>query len=187
MASSSQQMRIAGAVKTFGVVAALAFAVATPYKRVTAQHSSPVQSSEEGKVTDGLQLLIDTEKDVFVQGEPIVLSFHLKNFRQGAVDTYAQALNAYSIEVIDGSGRRILSEEEERRKQLESTGEAIFTYSGSHSSFKIEPGDEQKHSMDLRKAYSLSPGTTYSVRAKRNMEKSDGNGLVTVVSNRTLA
>jgi hypothetical protein len=70
-------MTIAGAFKTsFGVVVALALAVATPYKRVTAQDPSPVQSSEEGKVTDGLQLLIDTEKDVFVQDEPIVLSFH---------------------------------------------------------------------------------------------------------------
>jgi hypothetical protein len=177
-------MRIGEVVMTFGVVAALAFAAATPYKRLTAQDSSPVQSSEEGKVTDGLQLLIDTEKDVFVQDEPIVLNFHWKNFRQEAVDAYKQALNAYSIEVIDGSGRRILSKEEERRKQLESTGEAIFTYSGSHSSFKIEPGDEQKHSMDLRKAYSLSPGATYSIRAKRNVERSDGNGLVTVVSNR---
>ena len=84
-------MRIAGAFKTFGVVAALAFAVATQYERVVAQDSSQVQSSEEGKVTDGLQLLIDTEKDVFVQDEPIVLNFHWKNFREQAVDTIAEA------------------------------------------------------------------------------------------------
>jgi hypothetical protein len=84
-------MRIAGAVKTYGVVAALAFAVATQYERVVAQDSSQVQSSEEGKVTDGLQLLIDTEKDVFVQDEPIVLNFHWKNFREQAVDTIAEA------------------------------------------------------------------------------------------------
>jgi len=177
-------MKIAGAVETFGVVAALAFAVATPYKRVVAQHSSPVQSSEEGKVTDGLQLLIDTEKDVFVQDEPIVLNFHWKNFRQEAVDTIAHALNVYSIEVIDGSGRRILSKEEERQKELESTGKVIFTHAGSFSHFKIDPGDEQKDSMDLRKAYSLSPGTTYSIRAKRNVGRSEENGLVTAVSNR---
>ena len=179
-------MGIVGAVKTFGVVAALVLAVATPYKRVIGQDSSPVQSSEEGRVTDGLQLLIDTEKDVVVPDEPIVLNFHLKNFRQQAFDTIAQALNFYSIEVIDGSGRRILSKEEELRKQLESTGEASFKYVGSHRSFRIEPGDEQKNSMDLRKAYPLSPGTTYSIRAKTNEERSDGNGIVTVVSNRIL-
>jgi hypothetical protein len=176
-------MRIAGAVKTFGLVAALAFAVAAPYKRVTAQDSSPAQSSEEGKVTDGLQLLIDTEKDVFVQDEPIVLNFHWKNFRQQAVDTVVQALLAYSIEVIDGSGRRILSNEEERRRQLESTGEVAFKVAGSFRYFKIEPGDEQKNSLDLRETYALTPGT-YSVQAKRNEGRSDGNGLITVVSNR---
>src|SRR5262245_24982082 len=177
-------MTVAGAVKTFGVVAALAFAVATPYRRVIGQDSSPVQSLEEGRVTNGLQLLVDTEKDVVFQDEPIVLNFHWKNFRQQTVDTIAQALNTYSIEVIDGSGRRILSKEEELRKQLESTGEAIRTFAGSLRPFRIEPGDEQKDSMDLRKAYSLAPGTKYSIRAKRNVERSDGNGLVTVVSNR---
>jgi hypothetical protein len=177
-------MRTAGAFETFVVVASLALAVASPYKRVVALHSSPVQSSGEGKITDGLQLLIDTEKDVFVQDEPIVLNFHLKNFRQQAVATIAQALNTYSIEVIDGSGRRILSKEEELRRQLESTGEAVRTFAGSLRPFRIEPGDEQKDSMDLRKAYSLSPGTTYSIRAKTNEERSDGNGRVTVVSNR---
>jgi len=145
-------MTPAGAVKTFGVVAALALAAATPYKRAIAQDSSPVQSSEEGRVTDGLQLLIDTEKDVVLQDEPIVLNFHLKNFRQQAVATIAQALNTYSIKVIDGSGRRILSKEEELRKQLESTGEGIRTFAGSLRPFRIEPGDEQKHSIDLRKA-----------------------------------
>ena len=142
-----------------------------------------MQLSEEGKVTDGLQLLIDTEKDVVVQDEPIVLNFHLKNFRQQAVDTIKQALNFYSIEVSDTSGRRIPSKEEERRKQLESTGEVSFKYAGSHSYIKIEPGDEQKNSLDLTKAYSLLPGTTYSIRAKRNVERSDEKGLVTVVSN----
>jgi len=177
-------MIIARAVKTFSVVAALALALATPYKRVMAQDLSPVQSSEEGKVTDGLQLLIDTEKEVVVGDEAIVLSFHWKNFRQQAVDTIVQALNAYSIEVIDDSGRRILSKEEELRRKLESAGEAAFKYAGSHRYIKVEPGDEQKISMDVRKAYSLSPGGTYSIRAKRNEERSDGNGLVTVVSNR---
>ena len=178
-----RMMTIAGAVRTFGVVTALAFAVATPYKRVVAQHSSSVQSSDEGKITDGLQLLIDTEKDVFVQDEPIVLNFHWKNFRQQAVDTITHALNAYSVELTDGSGRHILSKEEERRKELESTGEVSFKYAGSHSYIKIDPGGEQKSSLDLRKAYSLLPGTTYSIRAKRNVEKSDENGVVTVVSN----
>ena len=102
----------------------------------------------------------------------------------GQIKLTNAALDAYSIEVIDGSGRRLLSKEEERQKELESTGEAIFTHAGSFSHFKIDPGDEQKDSMDLRKAYSLLPGTTYSIRAKRNVERSDGNGLVTVVSNR---
>jgi hypothetical protein len=164
-------------------VAALAFAAATPYKRLTAQDSSPVQSSEEGKVTDGLQLLIDTEKDVFVQDEPVLINFHLKNFLQQAVEASAWAIH-YSIDVIDGSGRRILSKEEVRRKELEATGDAVFKYRGSHTYVKIQPGDELKDHMDLRKAYSLSPGATYSIRAKRNVERSDGNGLVTVVSNR---
>ena len=107
-------MRIGDRVKTFGLLTALAFAVHVPYRHV-AQRWSPVQSSEEeGRVSDGLQLLIDTEKDVVVQDEPIVLNFHLKNFRQQAVDTIKQALNFYSIEVSDSSGRRIPSKEEER-------------------------------------------------------------------------
>ena len=177
-------MRIVGAGKIFGIVGALALAVATPYKRVVAQDSSAVQSSEEGKVTDGLQLLIDTEKDVFVQDEPIVVNFHLKNSREQAVTTSTRAVLYYSIEVIDGSGRRILSEEEARRKDEESTGAARYKAGGSARYFKIQPGDEQKDSIDLRKAYSLSPGTTYFIRAKRDLDRSDGNGRVTIVSNR---
>src|SRR5215471_17121874 len=130
-------MRIVGAGKIFGIVGALALAVATPYKRVVAQDSSAVQSSEEGKVTDGLQLLIDTEKDVFVQDEPIVVNFHLKNSREQAVTTSTRAVLYYSIEVIDGSGRRILSEEEARRKDEESTGAARYKAGGSARYFKI--------------------------------------------------
>jgi len=145
---------------------------------------SSAQSSEDGKVTDGLQLLIDTEKDVFVQDEPIVVNFHLKNSREQAVTTSTRAVLYYSIEVIDGSGRRILSEEEARRKDEESTGAARYKAGGSARYFKIQPGDEQKDSIDLRKAYSLSPGTTYFIRAKRDLDRSDGNGRVTIVSNR---
>jgi hypothetical protein len=37
--------------------------------------------------------------------------------------------------------------------------------------------------MDLKGAYSLLPGT-YAIRAKRNVVSSDGNGFVTIVSNR---
>jgi hypothetical protein len=142
-----------------------------------------VQSSEEGKGTDGLQLLIDTERDAFVQDEPIVLNLHLKNFRAEYVTTRSQALPYYSIEVTDGSGGRMLSKEEQERKKLESTGKVRFALHRSGPFIKIEPGDEQKNSIDLRNAYSLSPGATYSIRAKRNVERSDGNGFVTVVSN----
>jgi hypothetical protein len=151
-------MRIAGAFKTFGVVAALAFAVAAPYKRVTARDSSPVQSAEEGKVTDGLQLLIDTEKGVFVQDEPVMVNFRLKNFRPEALNTSTRnsALNSYAIEVIDGSGRRVAARDEDRRKEEEATGKVRYTDGGYKRYLKIQPGDEQSESMDLKGAYSRS-------------------------------
>jgi hypothetical protein len=179
-------MRILGMTRAFGALALLALTGAGVCGNAVDWTIDSLQSSQAGgEVTEGVQLLIDTDKEVFVHDEPVMVNFRLKNFRPEALNTSTRnsALNDYSIEVIDGSGRRVAARDEDRRKEEEATVKIRYKDHGYRRYLKIQPGDEQSESVDVRDAYSLLPGT-YSIRAKRNVVSSDGNGFVTIVSNR---
>ena len=76
----------------------------------------------------------------------------------------------------------------DERDRFIMAGSATFQHQADLSQLRALLKDRTwtgaEDSLDLRKAYSLTPGTSYPVRAKRKMEGSDGSGGVTIVSNR---
>lgn len=124
-----------------------------------------------GRVTNGFKLSISASKNRFQSSEAIMLTFRLKNAGSSAKRVTAQSpRREYSLSVANNSGVPVAPVE--------------TTPLGGWKSPPVilQPGEEQKAEMDLRRLYSLASGT-YRITAKRQLERPERKGSITVVSN----
>lgn len=138
-------------------------------------------SSEGGTVTEGFQLLINTEKDSFSAEESIQIQFKLRNTtRQVLVVKEIAAWYDYAVNVSDESGQKVSLTEKGKKLELMRQGKrdelkVKFT--------KLKAGQELKDSLDITELYAITPGSTYFIIAKRNVYTRNGKGIVEIISN----
>jgi len=104
-----------------------------------------------------LQLIAELDKTNAKEGVPVFINLHLKNIspavvKLGGSDGYVD----YELKVVDGSGK-------EAQRTEYGLAEHSILYA---SSVDLEPGQEDKTTLELTKVYVLPPGKYYA-RADR--------------------
>jgi hypothetical protein len=132
---------------------------------------------------EDVKLTIFSEKEIYMAEEPITLQFELKNTGPEILRIEEHnLLYDFDLDIRNGSGKKVTSKAEETAEN--SGGRLKYKKDGiSARLLELRPGEEQTLKLHLRTHFSLAPGDSYSITARRKIERVGGNGGQEVVSN----
>lgn len=130
-----------------------------------------------------VKLTIFSEKETFMADEQITLQLELKN--TGAEILRIEEHNLlydFDLDIRNGSGKKVTSKAEETAEN--SGGRLKYKKDGiSARLLELRPGEEKAWKLHLRTHFSLAPGDTYHITARRKIEAADGHSSREIVSN----
>ncbi|HEX5733475.1 MAG TPA: hypothetical protein VF131_11635 [Blastocatellia bacterium] len=172
------RVAITGAlITTIGALALLAFGADM---QANNKESMQAQLSPGGQkpASDSVQLFVQTEEEMYIPGEPILLKVVVRNNTQNTifiVDTRNPARD-FKFDVRNEEGESVA---------LTKDGEDLVNNTAifRRVAVEIKPGKEVEHSFTINKLFEMTVPGTYSVTVKREIRGQDGHPLGEVTSN----
>ncbi|MEO6907642.1 MAG: hypothetical protein ABI210_07100 [Abditibacteriaceae bacterium] len=136
-----------------------------------------INSSQDGSIVEGFQLVAQTSKETFDAGEPVAVTVSLKNISDKMLSFPSGYFNEYQVTVKDSNGNIVpLTRYSNQPKAGMKTNFGI----GPMDLFK---GEETQRTFLLNRLYDLTEVGEYSVSIKRYVFKQNTIFFIPIVAN----
>lgn len=131
-----------------------------------------------GPIVEGYQLIVQTDADVFLPSNPIVISIALKNTTKKVLEPFVRHPEAdYKFEIKNAKGQPVLlTPYGKERKKLSKTFFGI-------GPIELFTGEDLKDTFQINLFYEMTKNDVYLIKVKRSVPKADKTGLTPIESN----